>query len=109
MAAHGLSAREAMGWVRVVRPGSVVGAQQHLLCRLGDALQLYGCTPCTASTDCLRDAVLSLEPRAEDRDSNQASPGDCGRSARRRCASVSRGRRPRVRPQSESEIAPADA
>ena len=56
MAAHGFSAREAMGWLRVVRPGSVVGAQQHFLCRLGDALQL-----CAG----VRDAVLSLEPPAE--------------------------------------------
>jgi cell division cycle 14 len=29
---HGFTAREAMGWLRVVRPGSVVGPQQHYLC-----------------------------------------------------------------------------
>jgi cell division cycle 14 len=98
MAAHGFSAREAMGWVRVVRPGSVVGAQQHFLCRLGDALQLHGCTPCTASTDCLRDAVLSLEPRAEDRSLAKDLVTE------RRCSSVppEQGRGPsRNRPQSE--------
>ena len=38
MEAHGFGAREAIGWIRVVRPGSVVGAQQRFLCRLGDAL-----------------------------------------------------------------------
>jgi cell division cycle 14 len=38
MVAHGFSAREAMGWVRIMRPGSIVGEQQRFLCRLGDAL-----------------------------------------------------------------------
>jgi cell division cycle 14 len=38
MRAHGFTAREAMGWVRIMRPGSVVGEQQHFLCDVGDAL-----------------------------------------------------------------------
>ena len=29
---HGFTAREAMGWLRIVRPGSVIGEQQHFLC-----------------------------------------------------------------------------
>ena len=29
---HGFSAREAMGWVRIMRPGSVLGEQQRFLC-----------------------------------------------------------------------------
>jgi hypothetical protein len=28
------SAREAMGWLRVMRPGSVIGEQQHYLCEV---------------------------------------------------------------------------
>ena len=28
----GFTAREAMGWLRIVRPGSVIGEQQHYLC-----------------------------------------------------------------------------
>ena len=32
MRTHGFSAREAMGWLRVMRPGSVIGEQQHYLC-----------------------------------------------------------------------------
>ena len=28
---HGWSAREAIGWLRIVRPGSVIGVQQHFL------------------------------------------------------------------------------
>jgi cell division cycle 14 len=33
MRRHGFTARAAMGWLRVVRPGSVIGEQQHFLCR----------------------------------------------------------------------------
>jgi cell division cycle 14 len=29
---HGFTAREAMGWLRIVRPGSVIGRQQQYLC-----------------------------------------------------------------------------
>jgi hypothetical protein len=38
MAAHGFSAREAIGWVRIVRPGSVVGGQQAFLVALDEVL-----------------------------------------------------------------------
>ena len=31
---HGFSARAAMGWLRIVRPGSVIGSQQEFLCRM---------------------------------------------------------------------------
>jgi cell division cycle 14 len=36
MATHGFAAREAMGWLRIVRPGSVIGDQQHFLCDIED-------------------------------------------------------------------------
>ena len=32
MRSEGFTAREAMGWLRIMRPGSVVGEQQHYLC-----------------------------------------------------------------------------
>jgi cell division cycle 14 len=32
MRSCGFSAREAMGWLRIMRPGSVLGEQQHYLC-----------------------------------------------------------------------------
>jgi cell division cycle 14 len=32
MRSHGFGAREAMGWLRIMRPGSVIGEQQHYLC-----------------------------------------------------------------------------
>ena len=31
---HGFTARSAMGWLRIMRPGSVVGEQQDFLCRV---------------------------------------------------------------------------
>ena len=34
MRRHGFTAREAMGWLRVMRPGSVIGEQQHYLCAM---------------------------------------------------------------------------
>jgi cell division cycle 14 len=99
MSAHGFSAREAIGWLRVVRPGSVIGAQQHFLCRLDDALQLRVC----GGAANLRDAVLSLEPAAEDPTPSRAAR-DCGRLSQRSSMSAPRERicrRSRTRPQSE--------
>ena len=32
MRSHGFTAREAMGWLRIMRPGSVIGEQQRFLC-----------------------------------------------------------------------------
>jgi cell division cycle 14 len=32
MRSHGFTAREAMGWLRIMRPGSVIGEQQQFLC-----------------------------------------------------------------------------
>ncbi len=37
MRTHGFTAREAMGWLRIVRPGSVIGDQQEFLCDVEDA------------------------------------------------------------------------
>ena len=34
MRSYGFRAREAMGWLRIMRPGSVIGPQQHFLCRI---------------------------------------------------------------------------
>jgi hypothetical protein len=46
---HGFTAREAMGWLRIVRPGSVIGQQQQFLCdkeelmhQCGDAFRRRG-------------------------------------------------------------------
>ena len=37
---RGFTAREAMGWLRVMRPGSVIGEQQHYLCAVYDRLRV---------------------------------------------------------------------
>ena len=42
MTHHGFSAREAMGWLRVVRPGSVLGAQQRYLCEREAVMRRMG-------------------------------------------------------------------
>ena len=34
MRTHGFTARAAMGWLRIMRPGSVIGEQQHYLCHV---------------------------------------------------------------------------
>ena len=39
MRSCGFGAREAMGWLRIMRPGSVIGEQQHYLCAVDAALQ----------------------------------------------------------------------
>jgi cell division cycle 14 len=39
MRSMGFSAREAMGWLRVMRPGSVIGEQQHYLCAVEVAMR----------------------------------------------------------------------
>ena len=37
---HGFGAREAMGWLRVMRPGCVIGEQQEFLCQVERSLRL---------------------------------------------------------------------
>jgi cell division cycle 14 len=44
---HGFTAREAMGWLRIVRPGSVIGEQQDFLCAR-EALMLRSSAPLLA-------------------------------------------------------------
>jgi cell division cycle 14 len=39
---HAFAAREAIGWLRVVRPGSVIGAQQHYLCEMESPMRRAG-------------------------------------------------------------------
>ena len=39
MRRRGFTARAAMGWLRIMRPGSVVGPQQHYLCEVDGRLR----------------------------------------------------------------------
>jgi hypothetical protein len=38
MRSCGFAPREAMGWLRIVRPGCVIGEQQHFLCNYAPAV-----------------------------------------------------------------------
>jgi cell division cycle 14 len=140
MTAYGFAAREAIGWIRIVRPGSIIGAQQHFLCRLGGALERHaaGCGDKVGRSS-LAEALQFLEQHAghassistddDDRSDSAAVPAFLiGRSASfvwpisaraapeqgdaeqtgvapflrsASAGSLVRGRRDRVRPQSE--------
>ena len=52
MRRHGFTARAAMGWLRIMRPGSVIGDQQHYLCEVERRLESATATrsPTTAAT-----------------------------------------------------------
>ena len=39
---HGFTARQAMGWLRIVRPGSVIGPQQQYLCESEGTIRAAG-------------------------------------------------------------------
>ena len=39
MRSHGFTGREAMGWLRIMRPGSVIGEQQRYLCAVHERLR----------------------------------------------------------------------
>jgi hypothetical protein len=71
MRAHGFTARTAMGWLRLMRPGSVIGRQQHFLCRVqrireeqAAARSAGQALPRAASSPSLRGASLRDEPAA---------------------------------------------
>ncbi len=54
MRSRGFGAREAMGWLRIMRPGSVIGEQQHYLC----AAERDG------TTSAVRDTMSAVPPVA---------------------------------------------
>ena len=45
---YGLTARQAMAWLRIVRPGSVIGEQQRYLCEAEPAIARIGARPSQA-------------------------------------------------------------
>jgi cell division cycle 14 len=97
MAAHGFSAREAMGWMRIVRPGSVVGSQQHFLSQLGEAMDRIAASACATPAAVADHVLLSLVGTAPLSEHAAASPPVRSSSEDPR---VSAGRPRRVRPQS---------
>ena len=60
----GFSAREAMGWLRIMRPGSVIGEQQRFLCALESIVPnptLEGGSKSVVASDSMRTASLPLD------------------------------------------------
>ncbi len=57
MRSCGFGAREAMGWLRIMRPGSVIGEQQHYLCAAGDGV----CIPAAVWAGRSSAAVLAAQ------------------------------------------------
>ena len=51
MKTYGLTARQAMGWLRMVRPGSVIGEQQQYLCDVEPAIARMRARPVVAATE----------------------------------------------------------
>ena len=88
---HGFTAREAMGWLRIMRPGSVIGRQQQFLCSFEAMLRAdsavvdsdaspvvaAAAAPPATSAACPRLPPLQQQQQA---DSEGAEPG--GRTAR---------------------------
>ena len=62
MRSCGFGAREAMGWLRVMRPGSVIGEQQHYLCEVERQLDLLARRTATASQPPGRASHASADP-----------------------------------------------
>ena len=56
MRSCGFGAREAMGWLRIMRPGSVLGEQQHFLCAVDAALQARRRTASAPAPGCSKHA-----------------------------------------------------
>ena len=83
----GFSAREAMGWLRIMRPGSVIGEQQHYLCAAEQALRTPPLRPLRLSgprgsgsarraVEAVAAATAAALSTADEECSAPSSPGD---------------------------------
>ena len=81
---HGLTARQAMAWLRIVRPGSVIGEQQHYLCDIEPAVARMRARPsgvrAAAAAGTTREAVEALWGRIR-RTVDGAPPAEAGATA----------------------------
>ena len=84
---YGLTARQAMAWLRIVRPGSVIGEQQHYLCEMEPAVARMRARPAggraAAGRDgrsAAREAVEALWGRIR-RTVDGAPPAEAGATA----------------------------
>ena len=67
----GFTARETLGWLRIVRPGSVIGPQQQFLCE--EEAKMHR----SPSEACGGVAAFILDPRLEMRGISPPAPGVC--------------------------------
>ena len=89
MRQYGFTAREAMGWLRIMRPGSVIGEQQEYLCAAEKAVRglAFRALSAAATTGALSsDRVAGAQ--GERSASVPARLGDEGGEAKRRPAEV---------------------
>jgi cell division cycle 14 len=87
MRSCGFGARGAMGWLRIVRPGSVIGEQQRYLCRV-EAVGIDGVSmaegrvgPAAAATHVLASQVASGVPHRRAALLRRKRPDPAGRPA----------------------------
>ena len=79
MRSEGFTAREAMGWLRIMRPGSVIGEQQHYLCAVEKEMESER-TACFWGREWRRMRGCGLEEAAEQ--GRQVAAGMIRRGAR---------------------------
>ena len=100
MLRRGFTAREAMGWLRIMRPGSVIGEQQHYLCALEEQQQrrhvdsdasIKAASAASDDHGCLRGAAeLYGEGRASRTSSAGEEAADVAAAVERRAAELGR-------------------
>ena len=87
MRRNGFTARAAMGWLRIMRPGSVIGEQQHYLCAAEQALRTPPLRPLRLSgprgsgsarraVEAVAAATAAALSTADEECSAPSSPGD---------------------------------
>jgi cell division cycle 14 len=96
MRSYGFTAREAMGWLRIMRPGSVIGEQQRYLCRVGAAAAAVhylrakpGSAAAAAAAAAIADAISAAGcggAAAPATSSPAAMAAEVEKGMRRRCA-----------------------
>jgi cell division cycle 14 len=78
---HAFSAREALGWLRIVRPGSVIGEQQHFLCAAAADTRVAGAAifrGARGSAEAALDVEAGMRRRAEQRGHSAGRSGTRG-------------------------------
>jgi hypothetical protein len=102
MRTHGFTARAAMGWLRIMRPGSVIGEQQHYLCAIERVLY----DPPAADRQPLFSRILYYENllSGERRAAASASPGQHDSEADRPGVNPTAGRSGMLTSRSAGEL-----